>query len=470
MSGRRRSGAAIWAGLILALAMAPAADVGAGELQGPLVLYVGAGAEQGEQARTAVARRLGYSESEVTRTEPLMAYVFGDADLWPRGGEAALCPESVGDVDLVGRIAEAEDALDLLEYSRATNALAPLTDALACVSHPVDPGQLSRAAMLLGYARFLAGDREGAEDAFAMAAVFDPDVNWDETYPPDAQQVFNSAVLNALRAQNALIWPAFGAAEEAKDILVDGNPVSDDGSLRPGLHQVTIKTRSDGQLNLAVRFVAGETVHLGPTRELLESFLADSDEGSSAGDALVAALAATGDAEAYIVDPAFGRIYRFTAGNREVREIPGTTADGGSKPGGEQTERGTRVSRPGGGDTEPVARKKDKKGNPGPVLVIAGGVTGAIGLAVGLSQRAEVLRVIDEYVATDKERRREELSAQYYQAAKGARAGYVIAAVGGVTAAVGIPVWIASGKKTGSAYLILEGGAKGGSVTLGGRW
>ncbi|MDP7114039.1 MAG: hypothetical protein QGH45_18860 [Myxococcota bacterium] len=434
---------------------------------GPLVLYVGAGPEQGEQARNAVARRLGYSENEVTRTEPLMEYVFGDADLWPRGGQPALCPAGVGDVELIARIAEAEDALDLLEYSRAINALGPLSEALACITHPVEAGQLSRAAMLLGYARFLAGEREGAETAFSMAAVFDPDVNWDVTYPPDAQQVFNSAVLSALRAQDALIWPAFGSAEEAKDILVDGSPVSDDGSLRPGLHQITVKTRAEGQLRLAVTFVAGETVHLGPTRELLESFLAGGDDSTAAGDALVAALARTDDDDAYIVDPAFGRIYRFTAGNREVREIPGTSADAGTKPGGEETERGTRVSKP---RTDAAGRSTKKKANPGPVLVIAGGVTGAVGLAVGLSQRAEVLRVIDDYVATDKEQKREELRDSYNRAANGARAGYVIAAIGGVTAAVGIPVWITSGDGNGRAFLILEGGAEGGSVTLSGRW
>jgi hypothetical protein len=149
------------------------------------------------------------------------------------------------------------------------------------------------------------------------------------------------------------------------------------------------------------------------------------------------------------------------------REIPGTSADGGTKTGGEETERGTRVTRPG-----PAASKRSakKKANPGPVLVIAGGVTGAVGLAVGLSRRAEVLRVIDEYVATDKEQKREELRDRYDRAAKGARAGYVIAAIGGVTAAVGIPVWIAAEQRGGNAFLILEGGAEGGSVTLSGRW
>ncbi len=465
--GLRGRGAALAALCALVMSATPF-GARAQDPSGPLIFYVGSGDEQARQAGAAVAHRLGYSEDEVGRTEPLMGYVFGDADLWPRGGEAARCPESLGDVDLLARIAEAEDALDLVEYSRAINALGPLTDALACITHPVDAGQLSRAAMLLGYARFQSGDRDGADAAFAMAAVFDPDVKWDETYPPDAQQVFNSAVLDALRAKDALVWPAFGAAEEAVDILVDGGTVPEDGTLRPGLHQIAVKTRSDGQLRLAVRFVAGETVHLGPTRELIDSFLEGEEGGEAAGEALVAALARTGDAEAYIVDPAFGRIFRFYASSREVRLIPGAGGDPGTalKPGGTTTDQGTPVARPVTGETP----KRKSRANPGPVLVIAGGVTGIVGLSVGLAQRAKVLGIIDEYVATDNARKREELQAEYDRAAQGARAGFVVAGVGAVTAAVGIPVWIASGKKTGSAYLILEGGAEGGSVTLTGRW
>ncbi len=464
-------GAALIVAFVTGLLSAPV--VARAQADGPLVLFVGSGDENADQARAAVARRLGYTDEDVSRTEPLMGYVFGDADLWPRVAEVALCPEDEGDVELIARLAEAEDALDLLEYSRAINALAPLSEALACITHPVDSIQLSRAAMLLGYANFQAGDREGANAAFAMAAVFDPDVDWDETYPPEAQQVFNSAVLDALRSRDAQVWPAFGAAEEAKDILVDGGTVPEDGALRPGLHQVAVKTRTGGQLRLAVRFVEGETVNIGPTRELFESFLAGDEGGAPAGDALVAALARTGDTEAYIVEPAFGRIFRFYAASREVREIPGAGVDSGtsSKPTGEVTDRGNRVANPGaGGSTKGSKSTTSKKLNPGPVMVIAGGVTAGVGLGIGLAKRAEVIDIIDEYTATDNARKRDEMRDEYAQAANGARAGYVIAGVGAVTAAVGIPVWIAAGKSNSSAYLILEGGAEGGSVTLAGRW
>ena len=443
---------------------------------GPLVLFVGSGDENADLARAAVARRLGYTDEDVSRTEPLMGYVFGDADLWPRVADVALCPDDVGDVELIARIAEAEDALDLLEYSRAINALGPLSEALACITHPVDAIQLSRAAMLLGYASFQAGDRDGANAAFAMAAVFDPDVDWDETYPPEAQQVFNSAVLDALRARDAQVWPAFGAAEEAKDILVDGGTVPEDGALRPGLHQVAVKTRTGGQLRLAVRFVEGETVNIGPTRELFESFLAGDEGGAPAGDALVAALARTGDSEAYIVEPAFGRIYRFYAASREVREIPGAGVDAGTstKPTGEVTDRGNRVANPGAGGstkgTKGTKKSAKKRLNPGSVIFVAGGVTAGVGLGIGLANYVELVDIVDQFENTNNQRKKDELRVQYDKAVKGAQAGYIIAGVGGVTAAVGIPVWIAAGKSNSSAYLILEGGAEGGSVTLTGRW
>lgn len=423
-----------------------------------------------------MARRLGYTDEDVSRTEPLMGYVFGDADLWPRVAEVTRCPDDVGDVELIARIAEAEDALDLLEYSRAINALAPLGEALACITHPVDAVQLSRAAMLLGYATFQTGDREGANAAFAMAAVFDPDVDWDEAYPPEAQQVFNSAVLDALRAQNAQVWPAFGAAEEAKDILVDGGTVPEDGNLRPGLHQVAVKTRSDGQLRLTVRFVAGETVNIGPTRELLDSFLEGGEGGEPAGDALVAALARTGDSEAYIVDPSFGRIYRFYAASREVREIPGAGGDAvtSTKPTGEATDRGNRVVNPVAGGTKKSTKKTaKKKANPGPVMVIAGGVTGVVGLSIGLATWQSSIPIYERFEDKDNPmspQKETNLRAEYEQLQDREIAMYVIGGIGAAVAAVGIPVWVTHGKRESSAYLLIDGSPLGGSVTLTGRW
>ena len=458
--------------VILGLGLAPAISTPgiatADGDAGPLILYMGNGPEQGAQAGMAVANRLGYAEIEISRTEPLMAHVFGDADLWPRSGAIQLCPDDASDVNLIDRIAEAEDALDLLEYSRAINALSPLVDALACLALPLDPSLLSRAAMLLGYARFQAGERDGAREAFAMAAVFHPDVDWDETYPPDAQQVFNSAVLDSLRAQDAHLWPAFGAAEEAQDILVDGGSVPEEGVLRPGLHQLAIKTRSDAPLRMAAEFVPGETIRLAPARELLDAFIAGTgppEDSAGVGDALVAALARSGDADAYIVEPAFGRIYRFYASSREVREIPGAGSEAvaGNKPTGSTGPQGRVVA-------DPRKKSTKKRANPGPVLVIAGGVTGIVGLSVGLAQRAEILDVIERYQATDDETEREQLRADYQDVANRTRAGYIIAGIGAATAAVGIPVWVVSAKKSGNAYLFLQGGPDGGSISFAGSW
>lgn len=448
----------------LAIAIAAVAPAWAGDEA--LVLYVGEASEaQAAQAREQVAARMGYAPGEVVRAEPLAESVFGNADLWPAGGEATLCPTEIGDLKLDDLVARAEEAVDLVELQRAVDILAPLTDSLACIAPPVDPAALSRAAFLRGYALYATGDRAAAGQAFQMAAVFDAGIKWDENYPPDPQQVFNSAVLEALRAEETTVWPAFGAAEAA-DLLLDGGPFPANGKARPGLHQVTTRDAGGDVLRVAVVFPPGGTIRLIPLREQVDGFLAGKEGSEAIGAALAAYLQRGGDEEAYVVEPAFGRIYRFHAATGEVREIPGagTTVERGDK--------GTRDrTRPG---KSPTAGASLGKPNPGPILVVAGAVAGAVGAIIGGVQTGAANDIYGQVEADNSQY--DALLEDYEQARTGRTVGFVIAGVGGATAAAGIPVWIAGSKgpraTAGVGVEIDErsGAATGASLMLSGRW
>ena len=446
---------------LVVLSMLPSRLVQAGE--GPLVLYVGEPSdEQATQAREQVAKRLGYTAAEVTRALPLVENVFGNADLWPQGGATHLCPEDVGDISLSELVKNAGAAIDVVEPRRATELLSPLIDNLACIAAPVTAQELSRAAFLLGYARFASGDREGAGEAFKAAAIFDPEIAWDVTYPPEPQQVFNSAVLDALRAEKANLWPAFGAAE-AMDLQLDGGDVPADGTLQPGLHQITTRTADGQPLRMAVEFPAGGTIRLVPLREQIDGFLAGKEGTSEIGGVLVAILARSGDAEAYIIEPAFGRIYRFHRETEEVREIPGA--------GSQATEVAETTT------TQPVEKVKVKRGksNPGPVVVIAGAVTAVVGAIVGGAQQSQATDIWDQVSADNN--LYDELNGDYEAARTGRNVGIAVAGVGGVMVAVGIPIWATSnnaGKPKAATlrfqYTTGADGQPDAALFLTGRW
>jgi len=447
---------------VLALCWAPPQEAAAADA-GALVLYVGEASEaQASQAREQVSARMGYAPGEVMRAEPLAEYVFGGADLWPVGGETQVCPPEVGEVLLSDLVAQAEEAVDLVELARAVEILSTLNDALACIAPPVDPTALSRAAFLKGYAHYAAGQRVEAGKAFQMAAVFDPGIKWDETYPPDPQQVFNSAVLEALRLEETTVWPAFGAAEAA-DLLLDGGPFPANGKARPGLHQVTTRGQGGQPLRLSVVFPPGGEVRLIPLREQVDGFLAGKEGHMGIGQVLATALARTGDEEAYIVEPAFGRIYRFHGDTGEVREIPGS---GTAPPDRSVDRRRPDRDRRGGGATV--------QANPGPVLVIAGAVAGAVGAIIGGVQTGQANDIYGQVEADNS--LYDSMLDDYEQARTGSTVGFVIAGVGGATAAAGIPVWIAGSKgPKATAGLGLQideqtGKATGASVTISGRW
>jgi len=270
---------------------------------------------------------LGFTRSQANRARSLEEYAFGDAELWTREAPARICPERKRPLALQTMIQAAERAIAAWEYEGADAALSPLLAELECVADPLDGPTLAKAALLLGYARFEAGDSAGARAAFEAAAAFHPNVQWDDRFPPDAGRIFTEAVEEALYATEARLQ-VLDAYRVHPEIRIDGGPFPGDGAVTPGIHRITVRRGESEEITLAVALEPGATVSLVPVGDLVTAFL-DGDPGASAaGVALAAALDWTGAAEAYIGSPVRERVYRYRSETGTVHEVPGPPEGG----------------------------------------------------------------------------------------------------------------------------------------------
>jgi len=151
-------------------------------------------------------------------------------DVWAATPPARLVPcvgEPLSPSDLEEALAGVEAHLFELEYDVAEEGLERLTESLCACTRPVPTSVQPRILYLQGILRFYAGDREASRDYFALAAGSQPDLEWDTTFPPDAQQVFLLGLADAVRAAPARFIPP-DAADKVQ-LFVDGTLVPEEG-------------------------------------------------------------------------------------------------------------------------------------------------------------------------------------------------------------------------------------------------
>ncbi len=370
-----------------------------------------------------VARRLGLPSTDALTARPATEFAFGGAAVWPHGIEVTSSTGGDSILRLHRIIAWGEAAIVLVDYEETIAQLSVVTERLADVQDPLDGPALARAAFLLGYAHYQSGDEPAAVAAFAQAAVFDPGVRWDNDFPPEPQQTFNNAILEALRRPDArleLADPETAAGAESP-IALDGAPIALPATVPPGLHRITLPG-SDGLPRLiAVDLPQGETIQLVPVDQLVRGWFGPPREAGTAAIALADALARVDATEAYVVDPVSDRIVLVRPGAGQVMEIARTPQA-----------------------TKPLKRE-GRGASPGAPIAIAGGVVAGIGLAMGLAQRSHALSILadTDACATDRDRRSED----YHRASGQMTAGFVIAGIGGAAVVVGIPIGIHHGRK-----------------------
>jgi hypothetical protein len=432
-----RDGAAVLLAVVLAFAIPPVGF--AAEAEAPLILHLGAaGGGLTPAMRVEVAQRLGYAEAELPAAEPFLDVALQGALLWPRNAAAQACLPGTPTFPLPPVIEAAERALVDLRHGDALGLLSPVVERLACVEDPVDGATLARAVFLLGYARFLGGDRTGAEQAFGMAAVLDPDIAWDNDYPPEVQQTFNNAVLEALRARAGSVGFSEEFWRRTEEVRIDGRAVAANGVVGAGLHRLTLPSRDQAGVPVAIRFEPEQVVYLWPVEDLVSGLVAGDELGEVAKDALVAALVDRGREQAIVVEPSSRRMYRFGTETRQLREIQPLK----TPPGGDSKPVGSRV-----------ARRALPQPTPGATLIIVGTITAIVGMSIGLALEKDA-REMERLMELDPDEVGR-LSDDYDRTVTGMTISFVAAGFGGASIGIGIPVAIEWAKDRGATQAAL---------------
>ena len=407
-----------------------------------------------EPFAVAAAQRLGLDPTATRAAVPASKFAFDSASIWPTSAPGSICLPDQPELVLDDVLTEAEAALDAVDYQAAIKLLENLDPRLACVAPPVDAVALARMYFLLGYARFLSGDPESASVAFAQAAVIDPTIGWDNALPPEPQQTFNNAVLEALRGEEVELQVAEGLPLDGLEI--DSVDVAPGSLVRPGRHHLRVPTPGGGLAALAVDIAPGQPFELVPTAEIIQRWFGTPAEAREAVAIVAAPMVAAGATELYVLNPVSERIILVRPAEGQVLEVGATLA-----------RRGLRgAGGPGGGAGQPP---------PGVVMVIAGGVAAGAGLIAGLAERGNAMGILDDAVANSGQR--EQLRGDYRNAGDRMAVGFVIAGTGVAMLAVGIPLGVHQGRQARGTDASISGwwtagGDRGraGGIRLTGRW
>lgn len=411
--------------------------------------------EAADRAQALVQAAIGSDGAAIGEVTAVGDALFGGARLWPLATGVFRC-EDATPIKLETAMARAERALEEVEFARAVEALAPVDMRLACVEGALDSATLGHAALLLGHVRHLTGDVDGARRAFAQAAVFDPDVVWDGNFSPAAQPIFNEAVLESLRTRDAHVRGSDGSWT-LPDVELDGGPVPRYGAIRPGRHQLALRTGDGGWVRIALDLGEGQTLRLAPVGDLAGD-LGDVAVTETLAAAIADALEERGAREAWLVDLESDRVHRYRTSEGALSEVKVGRSTHGPRP-----IRPPRGDPPVGG--RPVA---------GPAMVIGGAVTTAAGLVIGLDHRRQAMEIYDNVDLHNDQFER--YDAEYKQTTQRMTAGYVIAAIGGAILVAGVPTWVVESKRGGqpvalSATLAPLGWAcDGGALLVIGQW
>ena len=283
------------------------------------------------------------------------ALALDSAPVWVLGGAQVGCGgKLVTGEAFAGLLAEASDAVDMLEFGTAHGKLAEAQRAMPCLTEPADPEALYQVWFLAGLSAFQEKKEDEARAAFGAAAVLDPTRPWSDDYAPAGQGLFLEALQGALARKAP---PLSRDAALAGALYVDGRPYDGTGELLAGRHLVQLQTDAGvGGAIVTLPEEAGWLAAVPP--HVLEAKILSGDAAVAA--FLGAALAASGWSEVVLVSELGAA--RF--------DVPGARF----------------LSTPGGGSTGTVAtREPTPRAAPPPPAAVAGGVLTGVGagLAAG---------------------------------------------------------------------------------------
>ncbi len=217
------------------------------------------------------------------------------------GTRAVYCEgRSLAASDLEDTLAKVQHLLDEVSLDEAEFLLTQLAEVHAC--YPPRPGDdaLARESFLGGILAYYRGDTDTVRVQFRAALTRDPDLPWDDDYPPSAQQEFAAALLDVLRAESAMLVPDL---PPGTDVWVDGFAQDVDAgpiTTRPGRHLIHVGIADGGYAGLEIELDPGASATL-VTGEALSRPDALSGDAALVVDLIVGEVAGRGLSEAYVV-------------------------------------------------------------------------------------------------------------------------------------------------------------------------
>lgn len=112
---------------------------------------------------------------------------------------------SIDSAALTAKVAEAEGAVNYVEFDRASELLAAAWQMVPCLSTPLEAETLSRLHFFRGLSAFYKEGADRSREDFRRGLLVSPFLQWDPNYTPDAHAVFEEALREALEAGEGLL-------------------------------------------------------------------------------------------------------------------------------------------------------------------------------------------------------------------------------------------------------------------------
>ncbi len=196
--------------------------------------------------------------------------VEGAADLvWCAG-------EPISLATVTEQVERAENHIAYMEHDTAGELLERITVEFACIAAPTDPALIARVFFLQGLLHHRAGLESEAVTSFQRALTAEPELTWDEAFPPRARGLFDRTV-----ATWKEMPPAHVSVVPNGTIRLQGREHST-GEVAPGTYVIEVAGASG-----TVEFVAGTSVRI-----IVPTFLQEfgTVDGPAFRDALSAVL------------------------------------------------------------------------------------------------------------------------------------------------------------------------------------
>ncbi|MDP6933477.1 MAG: hypothetical protein QGG40_11205 [Myxococcota bacterium] len=139
----------------------------------------------------------------------------------------------------------ADSSMAYFEFVSALAHLDTAEKAIGCLTEPVEPQVAARIYYLRGIIFQSQGKEAAARSAFLQAHLFQPDLTWDEVFPPDARPLFDEAGAQAVREVPVTLHVV--PSPEPGALQVNGKAANAEGGklvLAPGRHLVQLGTTS----------------------------------------------------------------------------------------------------------------------------------------------------------------------------------------------------------------------------------